>query len=98
VQLSFLCPLISLRKEKMEGEKKNKGNIVEKRERFTKMAPIRVNNVLKHLRLVSNLLNKNNYKYDSDEFKKILNDIYEEYKIVKNKFEAQEKRTDKWKL
>ena len=71
---------------------------MEKRQRFTKMAPIRVNNVLKHLRRVSNLLNKNNYKYDSDEFKKILNDIYEEYKIVKNKFDAQEKRTDKWKL
>jgi len=98
VQLSFLCPLISLRKEKMEGENKNKGNIVEKRERFTRIAPIRVNNVLKHLRRVSNLLNKNNYKYESKEFKKILDDIYDEYKIVKNKFEAQEKRTDKWKL
>ena len=82
----------------MEGENKNKGNIVEKRERFTRIAPIRVNNVLKHLRRGSNLLNKNNYKYESKEFKKILDDIYDEYKIVKNKFEAQEKRTDKWKL
>ena len=82
----------------MEGKTKKRDNIVEKRERFTKMANIRVNNVLKHLRLVSNLLNKNNYKYESEEFRKIINDISEEFRLVKNKFEAQEKRRDKWKL
>ena len=71
---------------------------MEKRERFTKMAPIRVNNVLKHLRLVSNLLNKNNYKYEPEEFSKIINDISEEFRILKNKFEAQKKGRDKWKL
>jgi hypothetical protein len=62
------------------------------------MAPIRVNNVLKHLRLISNLLNKNNYKYESEEFRKIINDISEEFRLVKNKYESQEKRKDKWKL
>ena len=82
----------------MEGKTKKRDNTVEKRERFTKMANIRVNNVLKHLRLVSNLLNKNNYKYESEEFRKIINDISEEFRLVKNKFEAQEKRRDKWKL
>ena len=82
----------------MEGKTKERGNIVEKRERFTKMAPIRVNNVLKHLRLVSNLLNKNNYKYEPEEFSKIINDISEEFRILKNKFEAQKKGRDKWKL
>ena len=82
----------------MEGKTKKRVNVVEKRERFTKMAPIRVNNVLKHLRLVSNLLNKNNYKYEPEEFSKIINDISEEFRILKNKFEAQKKGRDKWKL
>tara|TARA_B100000965_G_scaffold385650_1_gene387100 strand:- start:356 stop:604 length:249 start_codon:yes stop_codon:yes gene_type:complete len=82
----------------MEGKTKKRDNIVDKRERFTRMAPIRVNNVLKQLRLISNLLNKNNYSYEPGEFKKILNDISEEFRLVKNKFDAQEKRRDKWKL
>jgi hypothetical protein len=82
----------------MEGKTIKRGTIVEKRERFIKMAPIRVNNVLKHLRLVSNLLNKNNYKYETEEFNKIINDISEEFRILKNKFEAQKKGRDKWKL
>tara|TARA_B100001123_G_C14845571_1_gene841917 strand:+ start:484 stop:732 length:249 start_codon:yes stop_codon:yes gene_type:complete len=82
----------------MEGKTKKRDNTVDKRERFTRMAPIRVNNVLKQLRLVSNLLNKNNYSYEPGEFKKILNDISEEFRLVKNKFEAQEKKRDKWKL
>ena len=82
----------------MEGKTKKSDNTVDKRERFTRMAPIRVNNVLKQLRLISNLLNKNNYSYEPGEFKKILNDISEEYRLVKNKFEAQEKKRDKWKL
>ena len=82
----------------MEGKTKKRDNTVDKRERFTRMAPIRVNNVLKQLRLISNLLNKNNYSYEPGEFKKILNDISEEFRLVKNKFEAQEKKRDKWKL
>ena len=79
----------------MEEKKKN----VNKRKRFTDLAPIRVNNVLKHLRLVGNMTNKNNYSYDSSEFKKILNDIAEELNIIKSKLNAQEnKRNKKWKL
>ena len=79
----------------MEEKKKN----VNKRKRFTDLAPIRVNNVLKHLRLVGNMTNKNNYNYDSSEFKKILNDISEELNLIKSKLNAQEnKRNKKWKL
>ena len=79
----------------MEEKKKN----VNKRKRFTDLAPIRVNNVLKHLRLVGNMTNKNNYNYDSSEFKKILNDISEELNLIKSKLNAQEnKRDKKWKL
>ena len=79
----------------MEEKKKN----VNKRKRFTDLAPIRVNNVLKHLRLVGNMTNKNNYSYDSSEFKKILNDITEELSLIKSKLNAQESKKKKtWKL
>ena len=69
------------------------------RERFLDAAPIRVRNVLKHLRLVSNLLNRN-YTYKPSEFQKIIKDISDELDFVKNKFKAQErKKHDKeWKL
>jgi len=76
-------------------EKKNG----KKRKRFTDLAPIRVNNVLRHLRLVGNMTNKNNYSYDSSEFKKILNDISEELSLIKSKLNAQENKKKKtWKL
>ena len=79
----------------MEEKKKN----VNKRTRFTDLAPIRVTNVLKHLRLVGNMTNKNNYSYDSSEFKKILNDISEELNLIKSKLNAQESKKKKtWKL
>ena len=79
----------------MEEKKKN----VNKRKRFTDLAPIRVNNVLKHLRVVGNMTNKNNYSYDSSEFKKILNDISEELNLIKSKLNAQENKKKKtWKL
>ena len=45
------------------------------RKRFLDAAPIRVRNVLKHLRLVSNLLNRN-YTYKSAEFQKIIQNIH----------------------
>ncbi len=85
----------------MEEKKSNKNvsNGSSKRKRFTDLAPIRVNNVLKHLRLVGNMTNKNNYAYDSAEFKKIIKDIEDEFKMVKSQFEGQErKRAKKWKL
>ena len=72
----------------MEEKKKN----VNKRKRFTDLAPIRVNNVLKHLRLVGNMTNKNNYSYDSSEFNKILKDISEELNLIKSKLNAQENK------
>ncbi len=79
----------------MEEKKKN----VNKRKRFTDLAPIRVNNVLKHLRLVGNMTNKNNYTYDGDEFEKILKDIGDELSLIKSKLKAQENKKKKtWKL
>ena len=79
----------------MEEKKKN----VNKRKRFTDLAPIRVNNVLKHLRLVGNMTNKNNYVYYDEEFEKIVKDIGDEFALIKSKLKTQEsKRNKKWKL
>ena len=79
----------------MEEKKKN----VNKRKRFTDLAPIRVNNVLRHLRLVGNMTNKNNYDYHGDEFKKILKDIDDELSLIESKLKAQENKKKKiWKL
>ena len=76
-----------------------KGKNVDKRKRFTALAPIRVNNVLKHLRLVGNMTNKNNYSYNSAEFTKILKDIADELSLVRSQLNAQEnKEKKKWKL
>ena len=45
------------------------------------------------------MTNKNNYSYDSSEFKKILNDISEELNLIKSKLNAQENKKKKtWKL
>ncbi len=80
----------------MEEKKKN---VDKRRKRFTDLAPIRVNNVLKHIRLVGNMTNKNNYDYFTEEFKKILKDIDDELSLVKSKFKAQEnKKIKTWKL
>ena len=80
-------------------EKKSNKNVDKKRKRFTDLATIRVNNVLTHLRRVGNMTNKNNYSYDSAEFRKIIRDISDELNLVKAKLEAQEKKKAKrWKL
>ena len=42
-----------------------------KRKRFVKVAELRVNRVLKNLRLIGNLSNKNNYSYTDDDVLKI---------------------------
>jgi len=93
----------------MEGKTNNKDmkNVVNKdkkaktpRQRFVEAAPIRVNNVLKHIRLVKNLLNRN-YSYNTDEFQQILDDISLELRYVKNKFDEERKKKEKsskWKL
>ena len=89
----------------MEGKTNNRDNDKEKnlinpRERFLSAAPIRVRNVLKHIRLVKNLLNRN-YSYNTDEFQQILDDISLELRYVKNKFDEERKKKEKnskWKL
>tara|TARA_B110001452_G_C14948967_1_gene331897 strand:+ start:325 stop:582 length:258 start_codon:yes stop_codon:yes gene_type:complete len=84
----------------MEDKKnKDKDKMQENRARFEKIAPPRVQNALKQIRLVSNLLNKNNYQYDDDEFDNILAEIRKELQLLSSKHEAQKRgKKAKWTL
>ena len=58
----------------------------EKMHKFERLAEKRVNEVLKKLRLVGNLSNKNNYEYTDRHIKKILDVLESEVKVLKLKF------------
>lgn len=59
-----------------------------KAERFERLAVLRVNNALKHIRLVGNLANRTEYDYGPDDaaailmtLQKALNDIETKYRV-----------------
>ena len=84
----------------MEDKKtKDSNKIKENRARFEKIAPPRVQNALKQIRLISNLLNTNNYQYDDSEFDEIISEIRKEIQILSSKHEAQTRgKKTKWSL
>jgi light-regulated signal transduction histidine kinase (bacteriophytochrome) len=84
----------------MEDKKnKDKDKMEENRARFEKIAPPRVQNALKQIRLVSNLLNRNNYEYEDKEFDEILTEIRKELQLLSSKHEAQKRgKKGKWTL
>ena len=57
-----------------------------KREKFVKLAEKRVLNALKAISLVGNLANKNNYKYDEKDVRKIIKALNDEIKDVDSRF------------
>lgn len=57
-----------------------------KEQKFARMAPKRVDNALKAIRLVKNLSNKNNYSYDDDQRKKIIRTLEDSVKELKISF------------
>lgn len=58
-----------------------------RREKFVELAEKRVTRVLKDLRLVGNLANRNNYSYTEQDTKKILSAIEAEVKNLRRRFE-----------
>jgi hypothetical protein len=58
----------------------------EKVERFERLAEKRVTEVIKKIRLVGNLSNKNNYEYTEEHVKQILDVLDNEMRILKNRF------------
>jgi hypothetical protein len=55
--------------------------------------------VLKYLRLIGNLSNKNNYEYSEPEANKIMNDLKLAFEDLRAKFAQQKNKTkNKWEL
>lgn len=67
-----------------------------KRDKFKRLANIRVNNTLKGLDLIGNLSNSSNYDYSDDDVRKIFNSINSRIKDVQNKFK--EKNNNKFNI
>ena len=67
-----------------------------KRDKFKRLANIRVNNTLKDLDLIGNLSNSSNYDYSDEEVKKIFSSINSRIKDVQNKFK--EKNSNKFNI
>ena len=57
-----------------------------KRERFTRLAVYRTNEVLKKLRVLANCANRSAYEYNEDEVNKIFTEIDRAIKAAKAKF------------
>jgi ABC-type Fe3+-hydroxamate transport system substrate-binding protein len=60
----------------------------EKRERFKSLAEKRVERVLKQIRLIGNLANRNHYDYTPEDVSKIINAIEQEFKVTKARFKS----------
>ena len=69
-----------------------------KRKKFVELAEKRVNNAMKNISLIGNLANKNNYKYDDEDVKKIFKALSDEIKDVENRFQSGNSENKLFKL
>jgi len=53
---------------------------------FKRLAGNRTNNVIRNLRLLGNLSNKNNYSYTEQDFKRIFGIVENELRLAKSRF------------
>ena len=70
----------------------------DKRQKFVSLAEKRVMNALKSISLIGNLANKNNYKYEEVDVKKILKALKDEIKEVESRFETSGSEEKNFKL
>ena len=71
---------------------------IDKKERFKKIAPKRVESILKSISLLSNCSNKYNYEYTKEDVDKIFKAINDELNLCKSKFRSQNKEKSKFEL
>lgn len=69
-----------------------------KRDRFVRLAENRTNKLINMFRLLGNLSNRNNYEYSDEDVKKIFAALEKELKTAKDKFNAVEDESKKFKL
>ncbi len=58
------------------------------REKFIELCEKRVIKAIKHIRLVGNLSNKTNYKYDDSDVQKVISALEKEIKGLKARFDT----------
>lgn len=58
------------------------------REKFVKLCEKRVNKAIKDIRLIGNLSNKTNYKYDENDARKIVRVLQNELNDLKARFDT----------
>lgn len=59
-----------------------------KSEKFKELATRRVRRVIKDIRLVGNLANRNNYRYTDDQVHKIIRALNAEIRALRQRFES----------
>lgn len=64
------------------------------REKFVKLAEMRVNKALKAIQLIGNLSNRSNYDYTDTDISKIFKVLSDELSNCKRRFEQSRKRQD----
>ena len=65
-----------------------------KREKFEELAEKRVNEIIKKIRLVGNLSNRNNYDYTDNHVKQIISNIKNEVADLEEKFNSKKKEQE----
>lgn len=65
---------------------------------FKRLAANRTNNVVRNLRLLGNLSNKNNYAYTENDYKKIFNMVENELRLAKSRFLVALNKKSKFKI
>ena len=70
----------------------------DRRQRFLKVAPKRINKVLEDIRLLSHCSNTNNYQYTEDEVKQCFSAIREEINKAEALFESKSKKIKDFKF
>lgn len=71
------------------------GNMRDKQSKFVEIAEKRVTRLLKDIRLIGNLSNRNNYSYEAEDVSKIFAAIETEIKTSRKRFEVALSSEDK---
>ncbi|MBX9964823.1 MAG: hypothetical protein K2Y35_17315 [Burkholderiales bacterium] len=67
----------------------------DKQQKFVEIAEKRVNRLLKEIRLIGNLSNRNNYSYEADDISKIFGAIESDLRTTRKRFEVALASADK---
>ena len=67
-------------------------------QKFKRLANTRVNNALRHLKLIGNLANKQNYDFNKEDSDKIIIALEGELKSLKSKFNSKKSIPNKFSI